>query len=190
MNLTSDLLRAAAVVLCLAFPVASIAASMVFTGSASTSSTQVQMPLANGATVVTANATGFAAMTGASAPNPILLELRCSGLGYAMIENAGNIEFYCTFMENDVDLPSGSFTSHLASLRTDFALNSRWSWSNLLQYNNTDERVGINSRLRFIPEAGREMVLVLNHGADLDMNNDLTSTINELNLKVSYTFRY
>jgi hypothetical protein len=95
-----------------------------------------------------------------------------------------------TFMENDVDLPSGSFTSHLASLRTDFALNSRWSWSNLLQYNNTDERVGINSRLRFIPEAGREMVLVLNHGADLDMNNDLTSTVNELNLKVSYTFRY
>ena len=103
MNLTSDLLRAAAVVLCLAFPAVSIAASMVFTGSASTSSIQVQMPLANGAAVVTANATGFAAMTGASTPNPILLELRCSGLGYAMIEKAGDIKFYCTFMENDVD---------------------------------------------------------------------------------------
>jgi hypothetical protein len=31
------------------------------------------------------------------------LELRCSGLGYAMIEKAGDIKFYCTFMEIDVD---------------------------------------------------------------------------------------
>jgi len=79
------------------------AASMTFTGSAKTSSSQVQMPLANGATVVTANATGFAAMTGDSAKAPLLLTLRCSGLGYAMNDEAGSIELYCTFMENDVD---------------------------------------------------------------------------------------
>ena len=103
MNLTSDLLRASAVALCLAFPAVGNAASMSFTGSASTSSTQVQMPLANGATVVTANATGVAALMGDSTPNPILLRLRCSGLGYAMNESDGNIELYCTFMENDVD---------------------------------------------------------------------------------------
>ncbi len=92
--------------------------------------------------------------------------------------------------ENDVDLPSGSFKSHLASLRTDIAFNPRWSWSNLVQYNNTDDFVGINSRLRYIPEAGREMILVLNHGSDVDLNNHLHSTASELNLKVSYTFRY
>jgi hypothetical protein len=61
------------------------------------------MPLANGATVVTANATGVAAMMGESTRNPILLKLRCSGLGYAMDESDGSIELYCTFMENDVD---------------------------------------------------------------------------------------
>jgi hypothetical protein len=94
------------------------------------------------------------------------------------------------FTENVVDLPSGSFTSHLASLRSDIAFNSRWSWSNLLQYNNTSEAVGINSRLRFIPEAGKEMVLVLNHGADVDPENHTQSTVNDINLKVSYTFRY
>ena len=103
MNLNSDLLRAAAVALCLVFPAMGNAESMTFTGSASTSSTQVQMPLANGATVVTANATGIAAMTGESAPIPILLELRCSGLGYAMDDSDGSTELYCTFMENDVD---------------------------------------------------------------------------------------
>lgn len=94
------------------------------------------------------------------------------------------------FEENDVDLPSGSFTSHLASLRTDVAFNARWSWSNLVQYNNTADFLGVNSRLRYVPEAGREMILVLNHGVDVDPLNRLQSTTNELNLKVSYTFRY
>ena len=50
--------------------------------------------------------------------------------------------------------------------------------------------VGLNSRIRYIPEAGREMVLVLNHGADVDKSNQLTSAQNDLNLKLSYTFRY
>ena len=95
-----------------------------------------------------------------------------------------------SFTENVVELPSGNFTSHLASLRSDVAFNSRWSWSNLLQYDNTSDRLGINSRLRFIPEAGKEVLLVLNHGADVHRNNSVTSTQNQLNLKVSYTFRY
>ena len=94
------------------------------------------------------------------------------------------------FTENVVDLPSGSFTSHLASLRSDVAFNSRWSWSNLVQYDNTADVMAINSRLRYIPEAGREVILVLNHGADVDLDNHLSSTRSDLNLKVSYTFRY
>ena len=92
--------------------------------------------------------------------------------------------------ENVVDLPSGSFTSHLASLSSDIAFNSRWSWSNLLQYDNTADVMAINSRLRYIPEAGRELILVLNHGADIDPSNHLSSTRSDVNLKVSYTFRY
>jgi len=92
--------------------------------------------------------------------------------------------------ENDVELPSGGFTSHLGSLRTDIAFSSRWSWSNLLQYENSANVFGINSRLRYIPEAGRELLLVLNHSADVDDRNHLASTGNELVLKLSYTFRY
>ncbi len=95
-----------------------------------------------------------------------------------------------SFTENEVDLPSGSFTSHLASLRMDVAFNSRWSWSNLFQYDNTAEAVGVNSRLRFMPRAGRELLFVLNHGYSVDQLNRLTSTRNELNVKFSYTFRY
>lgn len=95
-----------------------------------------------------------------------------------------------SFTENVVDLPSGSFTSHLASLRTDIAFNSKWSWTNFLQYDNTADVYGANSRLRYIPEAGREMVLVLNHGGQVDPANHLSSTQSDLNLKFSYTFRY
>ncbi len=94
------------------------------------------------------------------------------------------------FEENDVNLPSGSFTSHLASLKADLAFNSKWSWSNLLQYNNTDDVFGLNSRLRYIPEAGQEMILVFNHHADVDVGNRLHGKRSDLNLKISYTFRY
>lgn len=92
--------------------------------------------------------------------------------------------------EQVVDLPTGSFTLHLASLRTDIAFNPRWSWINLVQYNNADEAIGINSRLRYVPEAGREMILVLNHNSDVDPHNRFASVASELNLKLHYTFRY
>ena len=95
-----------------------------------------------------------------------------------------------SFTENVVDLPSGDFTSHLASLRSDIAFNSRWSWSNVMQYDNTAERAALNSRLRYIPEAGKELVLVLNHGAFVDPANHLASTESAVNLKFTYTFRY
>ncbi len=95
-----------------------------------------------------------------------------------------------SFTENDVDLPSGSFTSHLASLRTDVAFNSKWSWSNFLQYDNSEDVYGFNSRLRYLPEAGQEMVLIVNTGGVVDSQNQHSSTYGDLNLKVSYTFRY
>ena len=94
------------------------------------------------------------------------------------------------YQENDVDLPAGRFKSRLASLRTDVAFNSRWSWSNFLQYDNTADVFGFNSRLRYIPQAGREMLMVLNHGGRVDDANRWHSTRSDLNLKLVYTFRY
>jgi len=94
------------------------------------------------------------------------------------------------FTENVVDLPSGSFTSHLASLRTDVAFDSKWSWSNFMQYDNTSDSFGINSRLRYVPEAGQEMLFVVNQGGTVDQDNQFSSTQSEITLKVSYTFRY
>ena len=94
------------------------------------------------------------------------------------------------FSQNNVQLPSGQFTSHLGSLSVDIAFNSRWAWSNLIQYDNVADVVGFNSRLRFEPVAGREMLLVLNHGSGIEADNSLFSINREIVLKVSYTFRY
>lgn len=95
-----------------------------------------------------------------------------------------------SFRENDVELPSGNFTSHLGSLRTNIAFNSHWAWSTLIQYDNTAEVLGVNSRLRYEPVAGRELLLVLNHRSAITADNSLNSISNEIVLKLSYTFRY
>ena len=94
------------------------------------------------------------------------------------------------FRENVVELPSGNFTSRLASFRSDVAFNSRWSWSSLIQYDNTAEVLALNSRLRYEPNAGRELLLVLNHDFEITDDNSLISTSNDMVLKLFYTFRY
>jgi hypothetical protein len=61
----------------------------------------------------------------------------------------------------------------------------------MLNYDNVSEAVGVNSRLHWIPEAGREAFVVLNHNLDdLDRDDSFHSTYSELTLKFSYTFRF
>jgi len=93
------------------------------------------------------------------------------------------------YTENDTVLPDGRFKSRLASLRTDVAFDSRWSWSNIVQYNNSDDRIAFNSRLKYMPDAGKQVLLILNHGA-MREDDRFRSESSELNLKLSYTFRY
>ena len=92
---------------------------------------------------------------------------------------------------NDIDLAQGSFETRLVRLRTDVVFSSRLSWVNLIQYDNVSETVGINSRIHWIPEAGREAFLVLNHNLqDLDRDNSFNSSFSEASIKFNYTFRF
>ena len=53
------------------------------------------------------------------------------------------------------------------------------------------EILGINSRLHWIPEAGREMFFVINHNfEDYDRDNRFESLDAEATIKFSYTFRF
>jgi hypothetical protein len=79
------------------------AETVTFKGRSNTQSTQLQLPLANGSTVVTAAATGFAAMMSDKGEHPILFAMKCTGMGMLGADAPQDIDFYCSFMENETD---------------------------------------------------------------------------------------
>ena len=92
---------------------------------------------------------------------------------------------------DDIDLPTGSFVTRLTRIRTDIVFSSRLSWVNLFQWDNVSNTLGINSRLHWIPQAGREAFLVLNHNMlDIDGQRTFRSDSAELTAKINYTFRF
>jgi len=92
---------------------------------------------------------------------------------------------------DNIDLPSGEFTSRLFSVGTEVAIRLNLTWVNLLQYDNSSENFGINSRLHWIPKAGREGFIVINRSVtDPDKDNHFDPALTDLNVKFSYTFRF
>lgn len=92
---------------------------------------------------------------------------------------------------NDVELTQGSFTTRLMRLRLDVAFNAKWSWLNVAQYDDVSDSAGFNSRLRYNPQAGQDLFLVVNRQFDVDpFSKSTTSTFSEAALKLHYTFRF
>lgn len=92
---------------------------------------------------------------------------------------------------NNVDLPAGSFETRLLSISANWAFNSRWSFVNLIQYDNFSNSMGINSRLHWNPHAGEDMYVVLNYTLDSPgMFRGLSSNEAEVLLKYTRTFRF
>ncbi len=104
---------------------------------------------------------------------------------------SNHLEFGLAHNENSIKLPGGDFKVRQINLQANFSLNTRWSWNNLVQYDNVSELMGLNSRLVYIPEAGQQAILVFNYGAqDRDKDNSFISTNSDLSLRMTYTFRY
>ena len=90
---------------------------------------------------------------------------------------------------HDVDLLEGSFTNRLMTLHNEIVFSSKWAWVTLAQYDNVSNELGVHSRLHWIPRAGREMFVVLNHNF-IEQDNHFRSTDSQLVLKFNYTFRF
>jgi hypothetical protein len=102
-----------------------------------------------------------------------------------------NFSLRLNFTENRIELPDGNFTLRLFGLNSQYAFSSTLSWTNLIQYDNISENMGLNSRLHWIPKAGQQAFLVLNWGlTDADKDNHFVSTVADLSLKFNYTFRF
>jgi hypothetical protein len=96
-----------------------------------------------------------------------------------------------SYSRNDVSLPDGQFVVRIGTLRAQYAFSSKLSWVNLIQYDNVSEIVGFNSRLHWIPQAGREGFIVFNHGmSDADRNDSFHSMNADVAVKFNYTFRF
>jgi hypothetical protein len=102
-----------------------------------------------------------------------------------------NWRLFWSYSHNAIELPEGEFDLRLARVGLDLIFSNTLSWVNLIQYDNDSEVVGINSRLHWIPQAGREAFIVLNHNLqDLERNDSFHSTLADLSVKFSYTFRF
>ena len=95
---------------------------------------------------------------------------------------------------NDIELPQGDFTTRLIRFETGISFSSTLSWVNLVQYDNVSDTIGIDSRLHWIPEAGREAFIVINHNLGQEIENrsfnSFHSTSSEGVVKLSYLLRF
>lgn len=92
---------------------------------------------------------------------------------------------------NDISLPQGDFITRLTSVSSQVAFSSTLYWVSLVQYDNLSEEVGINTRLQWIPRAGQEAFIVLNHNMqDIDKDNRFESAASDIAVKLRYTFRF
>jgi hypothetical protein len=90
-----------------------------------------------------------------------------------------------------IELPAGDFDVKLISANANYAFNSKWSWVNLVQYDNASSTVGVNSRLRWNPKAGEDMYVVINYNFDSEgVFSHLSREKAEIALKYTRTFRY
>ena len=92
---------------------------------------------------------------------------------------------------NDVELPQGDFVTRLVGLSTQVVFSTNLAWITLAQYDNVSEVLGFNTRLHWIPKAGQEGFIVLNHNLqDFDKNASFQSAVADVSVKFKYTFRF
>jgi hypothetical protein len=92
---------------------------------------------------------------------------------------------------NDISLPQGDFITRLTRLTADVNFSSTLYWVTLIQYDNVSEVIGVNTRLNWIPKAGQEGLIVLNHSLqDRDRNGAFGSELLDISVKLNYTFRF
>ena len=94
-----------------------------------------------------------------------------------------------TYREDHGRLDDGNFTTRLVQWRVSFAFTPDISWSTFIQWDDTTQDLGWNSRLRWIVREGEELVLVWNQGFDTT-DHRLDSTRSEWIGKIRWTFRF
>jgi hypothetical protein len=102
-----------------------------------------------------------------------------------------HFKFDITYDFNDIDLDQGDFIVRNTSFESAFVFSSTISWVNLFQYDSVSDVIGFNSRLHWIPKAGKEVFFVVNHKVqEFDNTGKFESISQDITLKLNYTYRF
>ena len=89
------------------------------------------------------------------------------------------------------DFPGQTEYTREITLESEVAFNALWSLTALVQYDNVSDDIGLNTRLRYNIEAGRDFWVVLNHNWVEDpLDGRFRSTQTLAAVKLRYTFRF
>jgi hypothetical protein len=93
------------------------------------------------------------------------------------------------YTRQNVKLPGGDFSVKLASLTALVNITPDFTWSNVFQYDNISDTLGVNSRLIWEYRPGKRIFLVLNQSY-LDERTGLVLKQMDTTLKLSSIFRF
>jgi hypothetical protein len=95
-----------------------------------------------------------------------------------------------TYSLNDVDLPGGSFTAHLAGSRVIVTMSPRMFTSALVQFNSSTSALTANVRLRWEYQPGSELFVVYNDERDTRLRGFPGLQTRSFVVKVNRLFRF
>jgi hypothetical protein len=89
-------------------------------------------------------------------------------------------------------LPEGSFTARIHTATVNYAASPFLSLSNLIQYDNRSRNLGMQSRVRWTLQSGRDLFLVFSQGWIQDPLGGRSFSLQDrkISTKFQYTFRY
>ena len=92
------------------------------------------------------------------------------------------------YQYDDIRLPGGDEQFYTLRARLSLFFTADISWITLVQFDNVSDSIGVNSRLRWIIEDGREVFVVLNQGftTDDEIRPGRTAPL----VKLQWTFRF
>ena len=94
-----------------------------------------------------------------------------------------------SYSNQDVEFPAGDFNIKLASLTALINFSPDFTWSNVVQYDNVSDSLGVNSRLIWEYRPGARIFLVLNQSY-LDERTGFVRKQMDTTLKLSSIFRF
>jgi len=98
--------------------------------------------------------------------------------------------FSTQYQQSALQMPTQEFIAKVLAMTANVAFNVHWAWLNVAQYDNVSGRLGLNSRLRWLPAQGQSAYLVVNYDWREDAFGDFQPFVAETTLKVNYTFRF